>query len=405
MAAQASGRRWLMLALGTGGQAAACVFVYGVPYLIPELRSSDHLTLAEAGLVVACPTAGLVAALYAWGAAADRFGERRVLATGLLLAAAALLLALAARGPIELGAAFVLTGLAGASAFASSGRLVMGWFGAEGRGLAMGVRQTSTPLGMAIAALAVPPLAHAAGVRGPLLFAAAITGVMAVLIMLLVVDPPRTTASGGREAARPAGSPYRTPTLWRVHAASALLVWPQFTVGAFGLVFLVYSQHLTPTAAGRVMAAGQIVAVLMRIGVGRWSDHVGSRLRPVRQLGAATSVVMAALAGCAAWSITGWIADPLLILACGLTSSDNGLAFTSVAELAGTAWSGRALGAQNTGQNLVASIAPPVVGALIGGAGYAAAFLLAAAFAIGAVPVTPLPETGPAPVRSADPIR
>lgn len=394
-----------MLALGTGGQAAACVFVYGVPYLIPELRSSDHLSLAQAGLVVACPTAGLVAALYAWGAAADRHGERRVLAAGLFAAMAALLLALAARGTMELGAAFVLAGLAGASAFASSGRLVMGWFSAQGRGLAMGVRQTSTPLGMAIAALAVPPLAHAAGIRGPLIFTAALTGVVALLIVLLVVDPPRPAAAAAREAP-PSGSPYRTPTLWRVHAASALLVWPQFTVGAFGLVFLVSTQHLTPTAAGRVMALGQIVAVLMRIGVGRWSDHVGSRLRPVRQLAAATAVVMAALAGCAVWSITAWVADPLLILACGLTSSDNGLAFTSVAELAGVRWSGRALGAQNTGQNLVASIAPPAVGALIGVAGYASAFLLAALVAVAAVPVTPLPETGPAPARrSPDAIR
>jgi predicted MFS family arabinose efflux permease len=244
----------------------------------------------------------------------------------------------------------------------------------------------------------VPPLSRAAGVPGPVLFTAAPTGVAAALIALLVVDPPRPGPSAGRQAA-PAGSPYRTPTLWRVHAASALLVWPQFTIGAFGVVFLVYAQHLTPTDAGRVMAVGQVVAVLMRIGVGRWSDHVGSRLRPVRQLGAATATVMAALAACAIWSITAWIADPLLILACGLTSSDNGLAFTSVAELAGVGWSGRALGAQNTGQNLVASITPPVVGALIGAAGYAPAFLLAALVAVAAVPVTPIPEAGPGLAR------
>ena len=35
------------------------------------------------GLLVACPTAGLLLTLVAWGAAADRFGERLVLASGL----------------------------------------------------------------------------------------------------------------------------------------------------------------------------------------------------------------------------------------------------------------------------------------------------------------------------------
>jgi hypothetical protein len=41
--------------------------VYGVPYLAATLRSAEHLTLTEVGVLVACPTAGLVLALVAWG--------------------------------------------------------------------------------------------------------------------------------------------------------------------------------------------------------------------------------------------------------------------------------------------------------------------------------------------------
>ena len=43
--------------------------------------------------------------------------------------------------------------------------------------------------------------------------------------------------------------------------------------------------------------------------------------------------------------------------------ADNGLAFTAVAEIAGAHWSGRALGAQNTGQFLAAALVAPLVGA------------------------------------------
>jgi nitrate/nitrite transporter NarK len=80
----------MMLALGTAAQTAACAFVYGVPYLADELRGREGLSLTQVGVLVACPTAGLVLALYLWGAAADRWGERVVIALGLGGAAGAL---------------------------------------------------------------------------------------------------------------------------------------------------------------------------------------------------------------------------------------------------------------------------------------------------------------------------
>ena len=126
---------------------------------------------------MACPTAGLVLALYAWGAAADRWGERVVIALGLGVAAGALAgAAWGAHGMVALGLLLVLAGAAGASVYSASGRLVMGWFDARQRGLAMGIRQTSTPLGMGLAALAMPPLAAAHGLPGAFGFLAVLCG-------------------------------------------------------------------------------------------------------------------------------------------------------------------------------------------------------------------------------------
>jgi len=69
--------------------------------------------------------------------------------------------------------------------------------------------------------------------------------------------------------------------------------------------------------------------------------------------------------------------------------ADNGLAYTSVAEAAGPSWSGRALGAQNTGQFLAASAVGPGVGALVGVLGFAASFAIVAALPLLALPVVP----------------
>src|SRR5262249_29080665 len=85
-------RRWLTLAAGTIALTAGCTFQYGLAYLIPALRARG-LSLEEAGVLVACPTAGLLLTLVAWGAAADRFGERLVLASGLAAAGVILLAA------------------------------------------------------------------------------------------------------------------------------------------------------------------------------------------------------------------------------------------------------------------------------------------------------------------------
>ncbi|MEZ0064911.1 MFS family permease [Streptacidiphilus sp. MAP12-20] len=373
-------RRWVMLGLGTAAQTAAFAFVYGMPYLIPALRGQEGLSLAQAGVMVACPTAGLLLSLYAWGAATDRYGERWVLATGLGLATAALAGALMVHGLVALGVLFAVAGAAGASVSAASGRVVLGWFAPEQRGFAMGVRQTSTPLGMLVAAVAIPPIAAAHGLRGAVLFVAVLSGVMAVLTALFVVDPPRA-ASGAAQGEKPE-NPYRGGTLWRIHGASALMVWPQFTVGAFGLVYLTDVRHWPAIAAGQLMACGQGVAAACRIGAGRWSDAVGSRLKPMRLLATAVGVLALAL------SVAGGsVAVVLLVVLCGLSASTNGLSFTSVAERAGSHWAGRALAVQNTGQNLTASLAPPAVGALISSAGFAPAFGLAAACAFASIAV------------------
>jgi MFS family permease len=83
-----------------------------------------------------------------------------------------------------------------------------------------------------------------------------------------------------------------------------------------------------------------------------------------------------------------------------VTVADNGLGFTAVAELAGSDWAGRAMGVQNTGQNITASLTPPLLGALIAATGFGTGFAVVAIFPLLAVLSTPVAaETARGPAR------
>lgn len=388
-------RPWLMLALGVLGQASSTVFVSTPAFLIPMLHSERGLSLAQAGLLASAPTLGLVLTLIAWGALSDRIGERVVIAAGLAITAVAAVAAMFVSSPFALGALFLLGGMAAASPNAASGRVVIGWFPKERRGLAMGIRQMCQPLGVAIAAISIPVLAASGGIALALVVPAALCGLSAVLCALAIVDPPRPD----RPAVVPSGAadepgvrapwrPYReTSLLWRIHGVSMLLVVPQFTVSTFGLVWLVSELKFPLLAAGIVIGVSQFAGAIGRIGVGLLSDRVGSHLRPLRWVSVAAVAAMLLMAIAAAFGSVA--AAVILIVAAIITVADNGLAYTSVAEIAGPFWSGRALGAQNTGQFLAAAVVGPAVGALIGWFGYPLAFAAVALCPAVAAPLVP----------------
>ena len=391
----------MVLAVGLLGLTAGCAAQYGLAVLIPALRV-EGLSLETATLLVTAPIAGILCTLIAWGAAADRWGERRILALGLALAGAGLLGAASVEEPMQRWPLLFVVGASSASIHAASGRLILGWFAAGERGLAMGVRQMGQPLGVGLAAVVLPPLA-VAGVGNALATLGFACLASAALIWLIVRDPARVG-----EASRPASvSPYREPFLWRIHAASGLLVIPQFAVTVFAFDYLVNGLGWRLTDAGALLFATQLGGAGSRLLVGWWSDRAGSRLGPMRTVALTIGAAMVALGTLALLGAA--IAVVALALAAVVTVTSNGLAFTAVAERAGPRWAGRALGVQNTFQNVIAAaVATPLaflISAAGGGeAGYALAFLAVVAFPFVAALVIPvrseiplLPPGGAAP--------
>ena len=382
-----------MLAIALGATLCANVFINGVAFLIPTLHSERGLDLSRAGLVSAMPSFGMVVTLIAWGYLVDRVGERFVLAAGAALTAAAAFAAASVDSLVAVGALLFLGGMAAASSNSASARVVVGWFPPEQRGLVMGIRQTAQPLGVGLGALVIPRIAEAHGVGAALLFPAVVCAVAAVVTAIGVLDPPRPP----RAEAHPddLANPYRgTSTLSRIHAVSVLLVVPQSLVWTFTLVWLMTDRGWSAGAAGAMVTIAQLCGAAGRIAAGRWSDVVGSRLHPVRTIAVAAAASMGLLA--LLDQLHSPLAVAMMVIASVVTVSDNGLAFTAIAEIAGPFWSGRALGVQNTSQLFTTGIVPPAFGALITAAGFPLAFAVCALFPLVALPMVPV---------HADPLR
>jgi sugar phosphate permease len=377
-----TGRRWAMLAVGVLAQGTSSIVINGPAFLIPALHRQDGLSLVEASIVAAAPSLGVMVTLIAWGYAVDMVGERVVLAAGLAGTALASLVATRVEGHLALAAVLFVAGGFGASTSSASGRVVIGWFPAHRRGLAMGIRQMAQPLGVGVAAVSIAVVADRHGISAALLVPAVASAIALVAVLLVVLDPPRPARSVARTR-----NPYAESFLWRVHGVSVLLVIPQFAVWTFGLVWLVDGRGWSAGAAGALVAGSQVVGAAGRIAIGHVSDIVGSRMAPLRWVAAAAGVTMLLLGGTDA---AGWgLAVVLFVVATTVTVADNGLAFTAVAERAGPFWSGRALGVQNTAQFLTAAAVAPAAGAAITHWGYAAAFAATAlgpAVAVGLVP-------------------
>ena len=361
--------RWAVLGAGTFAQAAFSSISFAIAVLAPALRDEYGLSLTEIGIVLAAEWVGLTFALLPWGFAVDRFGERWTLAAGLAVCAAFLAAAAYAPSFAWLVVLLGLAGVAGGSVQSGSGRAVMRWFKARERGLALGVRQTAVPVGGAVAALVLPPLGTP---RAGLLFVAGfvLVGALAGALVLRAGTEEHLEAADVELT-------LRDRRLWVACWSSGLYLVAQVAMMGFVVLFLHDEHGFSTGEAAAVFAAGQAIAAALRIGVGRWSDVLGSRVRPLRWIGV---VIGAALALVAVLSgAPSWLLVPALVLATALSMAWNGLSYTIAAELGGRR-SGAAIGFQQTVLSAIGIAAPVAFAAAVSATSWGAAFALAAAF-------------------------
>ncbi|NMH90706.1 MFS transporter [Pseudonocardia bannensis] len=372
----------MVLAVGTLAQASTAAYFLGLAAVTPALREHFGLSLTQVGLLIGVISAGIVGTLFAWGAAADRFGERGVMAIGLVGAAGALGAAAFVAGPVSAGTLLALSGAFGASVNAASGRAVLTWFPARRRGLAMAVRQTSVPVGAAIAAVALPRIADAGGV--PAVFVALAGGCLlaAVAVAVWVREPPDAPARGSRPTSR-VRTVLADRRLQRLSLAGALLVVSQF-IGSVFLVEILHTGHgMSLAAAGTLLATTQVLSAAGRLGNGAWSDRVGSRLGPLQIIALAVAIGFALSA--AAYAGPTWLLAAVLVPAAALAVSWNGLVFTAAGEFAPPGRAATAMAVSNTANYVGAAVTPALGGAVADAAGWPTMLATGAVAALAAV--------------------
>jgi len=358
-----SAYRWVVLGVGAAATASLAAVQGGLPAVSPAIQDTFDLSLVQVTAVFTSFALGTVATLLAWGVAADRRGERVVIALGLAGGSLAMFGAASSSGYVALLAWMALAGMLGSAAVAASGRAVFGWFPRDERGLALGLRQTAVPAGAALASFSLPPLAAAAGVHAALYALAGVMLVCALASALWLRDGPRT------ESAAPAApDAARDPRIWRLSAASSLMIIGQIGVTSLLVLYLYGERDWTASHAALALGGVQVGAAIARVSAGRWSDLRDERIEPFRRLAAAAGVLLLAAA------VGGPTAVPLLLAGGIAAMSWNGLSFTAAAEISGRKQAGKAMGIQNTSMRLVAAGVPVGLGALASAVSWHAVF-------------------------------
>lgn len=430
--------RWKVLAVGVAANAAFSAAAAGLPTTAVFMRAGYRLDNDQLGLALGLMGLGVALFELPWGLLTDRWGDRPVLLTGLGATAAALAWMSGFASPDGvtvpslwlLAVGLVLVGVLGGSVNGASGRAVMAWFDEGERGLAMSIRQTAVPLGGGLGALLLPWLAAHAGFAAVFGVLALMCAVPAVLAACWLREPasdlPARSAQLGqsaqpRQPARSAGpaqsaqpaqaghglpatgrrtapSPLRNARVWRAAAAIGLMCCPQFAVLTFATVFLHDVSHAGIGTLTAVMVVVQLGAMVARIASGRWTDRHGNRRAYLRRCAQFSFLLFAAL-GAVAWAVSAaptaagavWGVAGLLAAAGICASAWHGVAYTELATLAGAARAGTALGMANSCVYLGLFLTPLAIPHVVAASSWPAAWLLAGALMLAALPLLPRP--------------
>lgn len=341
------------------------------PAALPVLTAELGIGLVTASWVVSIFNVLAMTAGTAVGAVCDRFGHRRGVVGGLVIAAAAGAVGASADGAALLLASRVFEGF-GLIVVAVSVPPLLGRLASDrDRPMVFGYWGTYVPVGMATIMLAAPPLLAIGGWRGLWLTNSAVLLAAAVLLFFVVTRLP-ARAAGARGAARIGAweGLRRTAT-----AAGPLTVGCMFGTYALQFLCLVAFLPLILVGEGGYGIGHAALLTALVVAANAAGNVVGARLlysgRPPWFLCLSASLVMGALAPVI---YAAALADPVRIGAAVAFSFVGGLIPASLFAAAGRhAPSPDLIGATNgllmQGSNAGQMIGPPLLAAVVGWAG------------------------------------
>jgi MFS family permease len=284
---------WVVLAVGTlvvfGSLGLAR---FGYTMVLPAMQAGLALDNTQTGGLATANLVGYLALAVIGGAAAARYGPRSVIAAGLAVAGASMLLTGLANGFAAAAAWRALTGIGSGASNVPVMALLASWFATRRRGLASGVAVAGSSLALIFVGSLVPHILGVydeSGWRVCWFIFGGVTLLLAVVGFFLLRNRP--SEMGLRPVSAGADDPvpgHQTGTLqWgRVYRSTA--VWHLGLVYvAFGFSYIIYvtffTKHLiaeggyTQEAAGTLFMTMGWVSLLCGLIWGTVSDIIGRR--------------------------------------------------------------------------------------------------------------------------------
>jgi predicted MFS family arabinose efflux permease len=331
----------------------------GFSPLLPSIQQSFGMSYTQLGLFTGIYGLLAMALSVPAGLSATRFGERRVLAAGLIgVALGSILLgqawnfesALTFRGLTIVGYRFAFVSVLIAVALTSPPSL---------RGRSMGVVGATSSLASVIGAPLGGMLVGEAGWRSAILGYAAMALLGAAVFWLFyrpTTDAP--AAGGGHASGGIVRSAFRSPVIWMLALIVGLGGFGQFTVTYFVPSVAAALYGLNAQSAGFIISTGYVTAIIVNLGIGLLID----RFNKLAVLGGV--FVLLAIASAA------MTVEHLLVFRVA-TAAVIGFGFTAANQLYGLAGSvmprgeaGKAMGVVSLGAGLFGYFGPQMLGVL-----------------------------------------
>jgi sugar phosphate permease len=367
---------WIVLAMGTlvvfGSLGLAR---FGYTMVLPDMQSDLGIDNAQTGAIATANLAGYLATAVIGGALAARYGPRMVIAAGLGLAGAGMLLTGLAAGFPDAAAWRVLTGIGSGASNVPAMALLSAWFATKRRGLATGIAAAGSSLGLIFSGAIVPRVLSASGDdgwRACWFIFGGTTLVLAVGSLVVLRNRPaelglKPVGADGEEAVtehKASGVQwsrvYRSRAVWHLGVVYVAFGFSYIIFMTFFTKHLVEDGGYTKDSAGDLFMIMGWVSLVCGLLWGTVSDVIGRR----------RALIIVFLIHAAAFSLFALWREPV--------------GFTLAAVLFGlSAWSIPAIMAAACGDALGPRLAPVALGliTLIFGIGQAVAPTIAGAMA------------------------
>ncbi|MBN2099388.1 MAG: MFS transporter [Dehalococcoidia bacterium] len=265
---------------------------FGYSMVLPDMQDGLGIDNTQTGALATANLIGYLTLALVGGVLASRYGPRVVIAAGLAVAGAGMLLTGLSRGFADAAAWRVLTGIGSGASNVPAMALLASWFAMRRRGLASGIAVAGSALGLIFAGAVVPRVLSAYGDDGwrtCWFIFGGITLLLAVSSLVFLRNRPaevglKPVGAGGEDAGPDRkteglqwGRVYRSRTVWHLG-----LVYV-----AFGFSYIIYmtffTKHLideggyTKAAAGDLFMTMGWVSLACGLLWGTVSDVIGRR--------------------------------------------------------------------------------------------------------------------------------